>query len=168
MRWTHDPTSPVPDLVEDAWRPLLGLPDEREVEGRSDVLTFTAEATDAPLDLVGPVRVGALVGARGAGAQLAAKLVDVFPSGRARRILQGIARVPAGDGRVEVDLGHTGYRLDAGHHLRLELAASDFPRYLLDPGTDEDPWTAVRTAPAERSVRVGGSGGAIVRLTVLP
>ncbi len=165
-RWTHDPASPVPDLILDGWRPLLGLPDEREVEARNDVLTFTAEPENRPLDLAGPTRMTATVGATSAHAHLAAKLVDVFPNGRARRILQGISRVPAGGGRVEVDLGHTGYRLQPGHRLRLELAASDFPRYLLDPGNGEDPWTATRTSSDGRSVRVGGADGAALDLTV--
>jgi hypothetical protein len=43
----------------------------------------------------------------------------------------------------------------------------DFPRYLLDPGTGEDPWTALRTAPAERSVQIGGADGATLELTAL-
>jgi putative CocE/NonD family hydrolase len=167
VRWTHDPGSPVPDLITDAWRPLLGLPDEREVEGRDDVLTFSGEPLSAPLDLAGPASVTAVTRAGGGSAQLAAKLVDVFPNGRARRILQGIARVSAGGGVVTVDLGHTGYRVRPGHQLRLELAASDFPRYLLDPGTDDDPWTATRTVPVERTIVVGGTEGAALDLTVL-
>ena len=166
VRWTHDAASPVPDLIRDGWRPLLGLPDEREVETREDVLTFTAEPATQPLDLAGPVRVRASLGGVGPAAHLAAKLVDVFPSGRARRILQGIARVPAGGGQVEVDLGHTGYRVAPGHRLRLELAASDFPRYLLDPGNGQDPWTATGTSTVEHSVRVGGTDGATLEITV--
>lgn len=165
VRWSHQPEAPVPDLIEDAWRPLLSLPDERAVESREDVLTFTADPSRAPLDLAGPVRVTAEVAASSPNAHLTAKLVDVFPSGRARRILQGIARVPKGGGRVQVDLGHTGYRVAPGHRLRLELAASDFPRYLLDPGNGDDPWTATRTATEERSVRIGGAEGAMLDLT---
>jgi hypothetical protein len=167
VRWIHEPASPVPDLILDGWRPLLGLPDEREVEARDDVLTFTSEPAPEALDLAGPVRLRAAQGLHGPSAHLAAKLVDVFPSGRARRILQGIACVPPA-GAVTIDLGHAGYRLRPGHRLRLEIAASDFPRYLLDPGAGEDPWTATRTSPTERSIHLGGSGGAVLKLTVLP
>ena len=168
--WVHDPADPVPDLIEDPWRSLLGLPDEREVESRTDVLTFTGEPASEPLDLAGPVRVSARLSGTGPIAHLAAKLVDVYPSDRARRILQGIALVadPSEGATVALELGHTGYRVRPGHRLRVELAASDFPRYLLDPGTGEDPWTATRTTPAERSVRIGGTEGAALELTVLP
>ena len=167
IRWTHDPASPVPDLIADVWRPLLGLPDEREVEARDDVLTFTGEPLQTPMDLAGPATVALVVQTRGSGAHVAAKLVDVFPDGRARRILQGIACVPAGGGGMAIDLGHAGYRVRPGHQLRLELAGSDFPRYLPDPGTGGDPWTATRTRPTERSVVVGGPEGAALDLTVV-
>jgi uncharacterized protein len=168
-RWTHDPADPVPDLVGDAWRPLLGLPDEREAEARGDVLTFTGEPRAEPLDLAGPVVLDATAGGDGVIAHLAAKLVDVFPDGRSRRILQGVTLVPRPrqGRRARVDLGHTGYRLQPGHRLRLEIAASDFPRYLLDVGADADPWGATGGRPVERWVAVGGDGGATLRLTVL-
>lgn len=169
-RWTHDPSDLAPDLIEDAWQSLAGLPDEREVETRGDVLTFSGEAAGEPLDLAGPVTLEARVRA-GAPMHLAAKLVDVYPSGRARRILQGIALVPdpTGDGALaRVDLGNTGYRLRPGHRLRLEVACSDFPRYLPDMGDGRNAWTAVEGVPREQELVVGGSQGATLTLTVQP
>jgi putative CocE/NonD family hydrolase len=167
--WTHDPEELVPDLIEDVWRPLLGLPDEREVEGRHDVLTFTGEAARIPLDLAGPTRLEAVVAGEGPRMHLMAKLVDVDPAGRARRILQGGALVaePSSDRPVRVELGHTGYRLAPGHRLRLEVASSDHPRYLWDPGTDEDPWSAEGGVPRRRTVRGGASASAVLTLSVL-
>lgn len=167
--WTHDPQNLVPDLIEDVWRPLLGLPDERQVEGRDDVLTFTGEAARSPLDLAGPVRLDAVVASEGPSMHLMAKLVDVDPSGRARRILQGGALVtePAWGRPVRVELGHTGYRLVPGHRLRLELASSDHPRYLWDPGTDEDPWSAEGGVARRRHLRGGANASAVLTLSVL-
>jgi putative CocE/NonD family hydrolase len=166
--WTHDPRDLVPDLIEDGWRPLLGLPDEREVEVRDDVLTFTGDALRRPLDLAGPVRLDAVVSGDGPSMHVMAKLVDVDPNGRARRILQGGVLVgdPAPGRPARVELGHAGYRLAAGHRLRLEVASSDHPRYLWDPGTDEDPWTAEEGVPRRRRVRGGAS--TVLTLTVLP
>jgi len=167
--WTHDPQDLVPDLIEDVWRPLLGLPDEREVEGRDDVLTFTGEAARSPLDLAGPGRLDAVVAGEGPSMHLMAKLVDVDPNGRARRILQGGALVtePASGRPVRVELGHTGYRLVPGHRLRLELASSDHPRYLWDPGTDEDPWSAEGGVARRRHLRGGANASAVLTLSVL-
>lgn len=170
VRWTHDPSDLVPDLIEDAWQPLAGLPDEREVEGREDVLTFTGEAAGEPLDLAGPVTLAARVRA-GAPMHLSTKLVDVDPGGRARRILQGIALVPdpTGDGALaRVDLGNTGYRLRPGHRLRLEIACSDFPRSLPDMGDGRNAWTATEGVPRGQELVVGGAEGATLTLAVLP
>jgi putative CocE/NonD family hydrolase len=161
IEWEHDPANLVPDLVEDAWRPLLGLPDEREVEGRADIATFTGAEAAEPLDLAGPVAVHGSTGERHAPGTVVAKLVDVFPSGRARRILQGASTTTAG-APFAIDLGSTGYRLLPGHRLRLELAASDFPRYLPDAGAGLDPWTAADGAPARREIRLGEDGLRVV------
>jgi uncharacterized protein len=53
-----------------------------------------------------------------------------------------------------------------GHHLRLQLASSDYPLYLPYPGTDEDPWRAVTGRPSEQTLSVGGVSEAYVSLTI--
>ena len=166
IAWEHDPADLVPEPIEDAWRPLLGLPDERVVEGRPDVATFTGSAVDAPLDLTGPVRVAGVTGETHDAGALVAKLVDVYPGGRARRIAEGATRSTPG-APFEVDLGDTGYRLRAGHRLRLEVAASAFPRYLPDAGPGLDPWEATSGAISRREIAIGPNGLRLV-LGMLP
>ena len=68
---------------------------------------------------------------------------------------------------VEIDLGHTGYRLRPGHRLRLQLTCSDFPLYLWHPGTEENPWLAAKGRPSTQTLSVGGGLRGNVRLTVL-
>lgn len=158
-RWMHDPNDPVPTTIADVWRPLLGLPDEREVERRDDVITFSGEPAAAPLDIAGPVSASLFVEAASRSTHVMAKLVDVSPDGVARRITEGTCLVvDASDGQsVHVDLSDIAYRLEAGHRLRLEVASSDFPRYMLHPGTDEDPWAATEGEPVEQRIAAGGS-----------
>ncbi len=168
VRWTHDPANLVPWSM-DPWRPLLGLVDEREVEVRDDVTTFTSDPVVEPLDLAGPAIAYLAIGAASPSTQVVAKLVDVYPTGRARLILDGAALVrdPDPSSTVEVDLGHTGYRLPAGHRLRLEVASSAFPRYLPHPGTDEDPWYATDPVASEQRLRLGGAAPSRLELTIL-
>jgi hypothetical protein len=168
--WTHDPQAPVPSLVDDPWRPLLRLPDEREVQVRDDVLTFSTGELRAPLDLAGPVRAELTVVAAAPSTHVVAKLLDVAPSGEARLVLEGAAlvREPWEGARVVVDLGDTGHRLEVGHVLRLSVAASSFPRWVVHPGTSEDPFTATRTRRVEHRLRAGGADPSRVVLTVLP
>jgi hypothetical protein len=169
-RWVHDPADLVPSTVEDPFSFLFEYPDEREVERRPDVLTFTGEPADEPLDLVGPVAASLRVATTGPSMHLFAKLLDVAPDGAAHMLTRGqtVVRDPDPDRPVGVDLNHLGYRLLPGHRLRLQLASSDFPLYLPHPGTDENPWLATRTEPNNQRLLTGGERPSVVNLSVRP
>jgi predicted acyl esterase len=167
--WTHDPGDLVPSTVADPFAFLHEFPDERAVEERPDVLTFTGPPRTEPLDLAGPVRALLRVGSSGPSMDVHVKLVDVAADGRALMLLRGQATVatPGADPvPVTVDLGHTGYRLEPGHRLRMHVAASDFPLYVPHPGTDADPWFATETAPNRQTLVCGGPEPSSVSITV--
>ena len=65
--------------------------------------------------------------------------MNVWPDGPARRLLLGARAVAAGQYRdtVEVCLGQTGYRVQPGHRIRVEIASSCYPFFELHPGTGE-------------------------------
>ncbi len=129
-QWTHDPESLVPSTVQNPFAFLLEFPDERAVQARPDVLTFTGETVRRPLDLAGPVTARLKVATDGPSMHVFAKLVDVSPDGHAVMLLRGQACV-TGSAAQETDLylGHTGYRVEPGHRLRLQVSSSDFPLY---------------------------------------
>jgi putative CocE/NonD family hydrolase len=167
-RWRHDPRNLVPSLEGEAVEGRFRRPDERLTQVRDDVLTFTSDVTREPLDLAGPVTADLAVRASPAGGHVMAKLCDVYPTGEARRIVDGAYRLDGdADAVVTVDLGHTGYRLRPGHRLRLEIASSAFPRYIWHPGTAADPWDAVLTRAIETGLRTG-PGGSSLTMTVRP
>jgi putative CocE/NonD family hydrolase len=167
-RWRHDPANLVPSLEGEAVEGWFRRPDERLTQVRDDVLTFTADAVREPLDLAGPVQAHLVVRAPAAGGHVMAKLCDVYPTGEARRIVDGAYCLNGdADAVVTVDLGQAGYRLRPGHRLRLEIASSAFPRYILHPGTTDDPWDAVQTRALEMGLRTG-PGGSRLTMTVLP
>ena len=167
-RWVHDPADLVPSSVADPFAVLRQYPDEREIEQRGDVLTFTGEPVAAPLDLAGPVSAHLGVGTSGPSMNVHVKLLDVGPDGTTHAILGGQTRAYGPDpaSLTVVHLGHTGYRLRAGHALRLQVASSDFPLYLWHPGADENPWDATRFAANEQTLTTGGGGPSHVRFTV--
>ena len=164
--WRHDPRSLVPSLEGEAVEGWFRRPDERLTQVREDVLTFTSDVARDPLDLAGPVQANLAVRAPAAGGPLMAKLCDVYPTGEARRIVDGACRLRGdADAVVTLDLGHTGYRLRAGHRLRLEVSSSAFPRYIWHPGTTADPWDAIQTRSLDMALRTG-PGGSTLALTV--
>ena len=143
--WTHDPENLVPSPVENPFAFLLNYPDERATEERPDVLTFTSEALTKNLDLAGPIRASLHVGTDHSGGVVHVRLIDVAPNGAAHSVASGQSHLREDGGPTSVWLGHTGYRFRPGHQIRLHIAASDFPLYLPDPGTGEDPWQATDT-----------------------
>lgn len=148
--YVYDPTDPVP-AIGGAVIPGLVLPgpgpyDQREVEQRADVLTYTGPLLDEDLEITGPVSVDMWVQSTAVDTDFTAKLVDVFPGGEAVFICQGIVRprISLLDGalleegstyHVKVDLTSTSYVLRAGHSVRLEVSSSCFPVYDVNTNT---------------------------------
>lgn len=169
VRWLHDPADLVPSTVEDPFGFLFEYPDEREVERRPDVLTFTSEPAEERLDLVGPVAAWLRVDTSGPSMHVVTKLLDVSPDGSAHMLTRGQAVVPMPDPDrlVRIDLNHLGYRLMPGHCLRLQVASSDFPLYLPHPGTVDNPWLATRAMANEQTLLTGGERSSYLAVGVL-
>lgn len=173
--WMHDPSNLVPTGDADLWSPLVKLPDERVVESRPDVLTFTSEPMRHDCDLVGQQSAKLEVAAEAGPTQVVTKLVHVYPNGVARRITEGVAQVVGtGDAGssvartvVSVDLGPTAYRIPAGHRLRMEVSASCFPRYLPVLSAGKDPWTCTPAAPWAHYLAMGSSTQTRLQLSVM-
>ncbi|MDX6630199.1 MAG: uncharacterized protein QOH00_2445, partial [Gaiellales bacterium] len=168
--WVHDPENLVPSTIVDPFAALYEYPDERAVESRPDVLTFTTAQWDEPVALAGRVSAHLDVWSDARSLFLHVKLADVHEDGRAHTLLFGqrvvterVAGLPA-----EVYLGHTAYRVPARHRLRLQIASSDFPLFLPHPGTDENPWDATETRTNRQTLATGGEAPSRVSLTVIP
>ena len=167
--WVHDPSNLVPSTLVNPFAALYEYPDEREVESRADVLTFTTPAYEEAVTLAGRVVAHLEVSTTGPSMFLHVKLVDVHEDGRAHALLFGqqVAAEPRRRGTTEVYLGHTGYRVLPGHRLRLHVASSDFPVFLPHPGTAENPWDAIVTQTNRQVLATGGATPSHVSLTVV-
>jgi len=154
-RFRYDPFDPTPS----AGGPLLQPPgkqvDNRAIESRPDVLTFTGVPLPTDLDLVGPVRARVYVRPELEHADVFVRLCDVDPGGVSRNVVDGIRRldprtvrapdVSLGADRVlavDVELFPTAYRIGAGHRLRLQVSGGAFPRFARNLGTAEPFGTA--------------------------
>jgi predicted acyl esterase len=165
--WRYAPDDLVPSAVTDTFAFLRTYPDERPTTDRDDVLIFTGAELDQPLDLAGPVDVFLDVESTAPTFDLHVRLLDVAPDGSARMIVRGNAQLD-GPGEAEISLGHTGYRVRPGHRLALSVASSDFPNYVPNSGTTEDPWFTVAPKPSLQTLRTGAAAPSRLRLTVLP
>jgi hypothetical protein len=112
------------------------------VEQRADVLCYTSEPLDSPLEVTGPVEAILYVSSSAPDTDFTAKLVDVAPDGRAENLADGILRVryreslsepvlmePGEIYEIRVDLVATSNVFAAGHRIRLDVSSSNFPRF---------------------------------------
>jgi uncharacterized protein len=142
-RYAYDPLDP-PAWWEgkDLWAAARHLGDRRQLEARADVLTFSSDALEAPLEVVGPLRAVLWASTTAPDTDFVVSLVDVWPDGYAQLVQQGIRRLAYRDGdrpaaaarsgevyRLELDLAATGHLFAAGHVLRVEVASADFDRW---------------------------------------
>jgi putative CocE/NonD family hydrolase len=148
-----EPDDPVPTwggALLMAGKYLRGPVDQARTESRPDVLLFTSEPLNDDLQVIGRLKLAAWVAADTADTDVVARLCDVHPNGRSYNVVDGIQRLRFREGLdqeklltpgevypVEVDLWSTAHVFLAGHRLRLQVCASDFPRYDRNPGTGQ-------------------------------
>ncbi|MCF0094520.1 CocE/NonD family hydrolase [Micromonospora sp. MH99] len=157
----YDPADPTPSLGG----PLLvakraGPVDNRHVEARPDVLTYTSAPLTEAVEVIGAVRAEIHVRSELAYLDVYVRLCDVDRRGRSVNVCDGLVRVAPGrfaaDGsgalRVSVPLWPTAYRFAAGHRLRVQVAGGAHPRWARNPGSGEPLGTAVTLRAGWRQV----------------
>ena len=140
--YIYDPDNPVPSLGGNNLTISLGVQDQRPLEERPDVLVFTSEPLDRPMEVTGPISVRLWAASTAPDTDFTAKLVDVQPDGYARNLQDGIIRARYREsrehptliepGRVyeyQIDLWATSNVFLPGHRLRVEISSSNFPRF---------------------------------------
>jgi putative CocE/NonD family hydrolase len=138
----YDPAEPVPTvggalLMTPEFRP--GPWDQRSVEVRPDVLTYTTEPLQRDLEVTGPVKVELWAASTAPSTDFVARLCDVYPDGRSMNITDGIVRAvnlkPGEPLKHDIDLWSTSNLFKTGHRLRLQVTSSCFPRWDRNPNT---------------------------------
>lgn len=145
-QFTYDPKTPVPTHGGAICCDPLLLPpgplDQRAIEQRRDVLVYSSAPLVNEIEVTGPIRIVLYVSTSVNDTDFTAKLVDVYPDGRALLISDGIERlryrlsldnpvfVKKNEAyQISIDAGVTSYVFAPGHRIRLEVSSSNFPRF---------------------------------------
>jgi predicted acyl esterase len=173
VKLTFTPSDPVKTKGGRNLTIPAGPADQREVEKRADVISFTSEALKRPMPIAGLVTAQIAMAANAPDADISVRISDVYPDGTSFLILDGIARMslpypytkprtiaPGKFYRIPVELGHTTYIIDAEHKLRVALAASNHPRFELSPTLAE------ADKPVELRISLGGDMPSSLQFTV--
>jgi predicted acyl esterase len=146
--FSYDPENPVKTIGGQVLFYEFGAFDQREVEKRDDVLVYTSDILNSELEVTGPVKVVLYASTDGRDTDWTAKLVDVYPDGRAFNLCEGIIRARYNENplkpvlikpnkiyKYEIDLWATSNVFLAGHRIRVEISSSNFPRFDRNPNT---------------------------------
>ena len=193
--YTYDPEHPVPTIggsfsgvlkrgaYDQREREFKGLrggsengfygsrPPYLPLKTRPDVVVFQTEPLEAPVEVVGPIRVTLYASSTAVDTDFTVKLVDVypptadFPTGFEMNLTDGILRAryrndpsrsePMTPGEVyelTIEPYPTANRFKAGHRIRIDLSSSNFPRFDVNPNTGEPLGRHRRMVPADNSL----------------
>ncbi len=175
-RYVYDPNSPVPTAGGAMIGNAAGMYLQNDIEQRGDVLTYTTASLTEDTEVTGPVKVTLYVSTDAPSTDFTAKLVDVYPNGKAYNLCSGIlrrnyslARAEKPDPtKIEIDLGATSDVFRKGHSIRLEISSSDFPRFDRNPNTGGDPATETNSRIAHQQIFSGSDFPARIILPIIP
>jgi uncharacterized protein len=167
-RFVFDPATPVPSIGGQACCTGLdtgaGAYDQSMTEMRHDVLVYTTDVLKKGLDVTGPLEVVLYVSSSAKDTDFIAKLVDVYPDGRAFNVQEGALRMRYRKGfaqqlwmkkgeiyEAHLNLHATANYFGPGHRVRLEVSSSSFPRFERNLNTggrnfDESQWVVADNA----------------------
>jgi len=150
--YLYDPRNPVPTLGGANIMIKAGPMDQRPVEDRGDVLVYTTEPLECPVEITGRVWVQLFASSSCPDTDFMAKLTDVYPDGRSMLVLDGAIRARYREstrsgklmdpGRVYefwIDLWSTSIVFAKGHRIRLDITSSNYPRFDVNPNTGHPP-----------------------------
>jgi putative CocE/NonD family hydrolase len=152
--YLYNPHDPAPTIGGPTFLPGLdigvnaGPRTQRSVEVRPDVLTFTSDALQQPLEVIGPLTAVLYAATSARDTDFVVRLCDVYPDGRSYLLAEGIIRAryrngtdhaePIKAGEIteyRIDLVATGNVFLAGHSIRVVVTSSSFPRFDRNPNT---------------------------------
>jgi len=141
-----DPNNPVPTIGGANLLVGCGPEDQRSVDAREDVLTFTSDVLTQSLTIVGNVSATLYVSTDAADTDFTVKLSDVYGDGYVQIISDGITRMkwrnddtvpsnpePGVTYMITINMWRTAYVFNAGHRIRVSVSSSNFPRFKVNP-----------------------------------
>lgn len=143
--------------TSDPWQPMQipgrgfpGARDARDFETQAEVLTFTSEPLEQPIEWTGRVHAEIYLSSTARDTDLIVRVSDVYPDGRSILIIDYPWRVRYRDGfrseslmtpgevvKVAFPVGWLSQIFNRGHRIRVTVASTGAPLYEPNPQTGE-------------------------------
>ena len=139
--FTYDPADPTPAVGGRRINPAVGgYRDNRELERRADVLTFTSPPLSEPLEVIGNPIVEVVHQTDNPHADLFVRVCEVRTNGRSINVSDGFRRLDpeTSSGTISIRLDAVAHRFTPGVRIRLQISGGAHPRYARNLGTNQD------------------------------
>lgn len=182
--YRYDPANPVPSLGGNncCGTPTLAGPrDQRPLESRGDILHYTSDFLTEPLEVTGPVKLVVHAASDAPDTDFVAKLIDVYPDGRALSMAEGIVRARYREGadkpkllepgkvyEFTIDMVGTSVEFQRGHRIRIDVTSSHFPQFDRNPNTGDPFGTSAKVKIAAQTVHHSSAHPSHIVLPVIP
>ena len=186
--YVYDPDTPVPTLGGNHSAPHMpgiiraGPVDQRPNEIRKDVLVFTGEPLTADLEVTGPIVVKLYAASTARDTDFVARLIDVYPGGRAYNLTEGVIRARFREsiweppclltpGKIEeytIDLMATANVFKKGHRIRVHITSSNFPMWDRNPNTGDEQGMSAKLVAAEQTIYHSRKYPSHIMLPIIP
>ena len=182
--FVYNPDNPAPSAGGSMLGPNAGIQAQNDIESREDVLVYSTSPLAEDLEVTGPVQLMLQVSTTAPNTDFTAKLVDVYPDGRAYNVSEGIlrrryAKEPVRQGskedlrttsdptKITIDLWPTSQVFFRGHQLRLEVSSSSYPRFDRNPNTGGNIPTEREPVAATQTVHHTQKAASYLRLPIV-
>ena len=174
--YVYDPRDPVPTRGGAMLGPAAGIREQNDIEARKDVLVYSTEPLAFGIEVTGPLTVTLQVDTTAANTDFTAKLVDVYPDGKAYNVSDGVLRRSyrqaaeegAAPQEISIELWPTSILFRPGHRIRVEISSSNFPRYDRNTNTGGNLATDISPKTATQVVHHSRAHPSSILLPVVP
>ena len=143
--YIYNPADPTPGLAGPVGNSGRARVDNRMLEARPDVLTYTGAPLAADTEVVGVPVVALHVESSREHTDFFARLCEVNPAGQSLNICDALLRLspgqpaaaPDGTRLARFELWPVAHRFAAGNRLRLQVSSGAHPRYARNLGTGD-------------------------------
>ncbi len=179
--YIYDPKNPVPTIGGGNLFIKKGPMDQRAIGDRKDILKFVTPVLAAPVEVTGRVTVELWAESDAPDTDFMAKLVDVYPDGAERLVLDSATRARFREGldrevfmkkgevyRFSIDLWSTSIVFNKGHRIAVHITSSNDPRFDPNPNTGKPLRADGETRVAKNTIHHDRAHPSRVLLPVVP
>ncbi len=177
--YLYDPARPVPTRGGSCCSDAMAV-DQRDVEMRRDVLSYSTPVLDHGITVVGPIQVVLYVSSSAKDTDFVVKLIDVYPDGKTINLADDGFRVRYREGfdktvlmkpgevyQIQLTNMVTGNYFPPGHRIQLDVTSSNFPAFERNLNTGGNNYDETTWVTAENGVHHSSDHASYVLLPVV-